>query len=132
MSVASAAIVFLCCMWIIRCAVKSGKNRQTNVPPETVPMPEMNGRDRYHYTESTPRLGTGSYPPLPKRSGTPYGRAGARGPRGIYPSQFPICPIDRQKNLSGQPQKIFWHDGENCYYCSNGHRFRSNGSIIID
>ena len=51
------------------------------------------------------------------------------GPRGLRPSQFPCCPIDRQRNRPGQPQKIFWDSKRNCYVCSNNHHFRSNGTL---
>lgn len=50
-----------------------------------------------------------------------------RGPRGIRPDQFPCCPLDKQRNVVGGPQLIFWDSNENCYRCSRGHKFRSNG-----
>lgn len=53
------------------------------------------------------------------------------GPRGIRPDQFPCCPIDRARNLPGQPQKIFWNDGAGCYRCPNGHRIAPNGRPIL-
>ena len=49
------------------------------------------------------------------------------GPRGVLPAQFPCCPYDRQRNIPGSLQKIFWNSDTNCYCCSRGHRFKSNG-----
>lgn len=63
------------------------------------------------------RSGTASPPPLPQR---PAVSPGARM-RQIY--DYPKCPIDRKRNLPGEPQQIFWLAGERCYCCTNGHRF---------
>ncbi len=52
------------------------------------------------------------------------------GPRGIKPSQFPCCPYDKQRNVPGKPQVVFWDSGKNCYRCSKGHSFKRNGRII--
>ena len=52
------------------------------------------------------------------------------GPRGLRPSQFPCCPYDKQRNVPGQKQLIFWDDEENCYHCSRGHRFKKNGKLL--
>lgn len=52
------------------------------------------------------------------------------GPRGIKPTQFPCCPFDKQRNLPGGPQVIFWDSGSNCYHCSRGHQFKSNGKLL--
>lgn len=77
-------------------------------------------------------------PPLPQGRGSPSRPAARRtlpvvgaGPRGIRPDQFPCCPIDRARNLPGQPQKIFWNDGAGCYRCPNGHRIAPNGRPIL-
>lgn len=59
------------------------------------------------------------------------GTAGAGyGPRGVKPVQFPCCPFDKQRNLPGERQVIFWDSAENCYRCSRGHRFKSNGKLL--
>ena len=55
---------------------------------------------------------------------------GSNGPRGIKPIQFPCCPFDKQRNVPGERQVIFWDSGENCYHCSRGHRFKSNGKLL--
>lgn len=52
------------------------------------------------------------------------------GPRGIKPAQFPCCPFDKQRNIPGERQVIFWDGGANCYRCSRGHRFKSNGKLL--
>lgn len=57
--------------------------------------------------------------------------AAGAGPRGIRPDQFPCCPIDRARNLPGQPQKIFWNETAGCYRCPNGHRIAPNGRPIL-
>lgn len=57
--------------------------------------------------------------------------AAGAGPRGIRPDQFPCCPIDRARNLPGQPQKIFWNETAGCYRCPNGHRIAHNGRPIL-
>ena len=51
-----------------------------------------------------------------------------KGPRGIKAYQFPCCPYDKQRNVVGKPQVIFWIPQKNCYRCSRGHEFRINGS----
>lgn len=52
------------------------------------------------------------------------------GPRGIKPSQFPCCPFDKQRNVPGERQVIFWDSGASCYRCSRGHQFKSNGKLL--
>ena len=52
------------------------------------------------------------------------------GPRGIKPSQFPCCPFDKQRNVPGERQLIFWDIGASCYRCSRGHQFKSNGKLL--
>ena len=52
------------------------------------------------------------------------------GPRGVLPHQFPCCPVCRQRNILGAPQKIFWDDDEEVYRCSREHRFQKNGKPL--
>ena len=69
--------------------------------------------------------------PVPARAGADAGPAARRcGPRGLRPDQFPCCPYDKQRNLPGMPQVIFWDSGEECYRCARGHRFRKNGKFL--
>lgn len=131
-SVVPALLVFLCCIWIIRCAGKGIKKNENDEYAQTTPLPPRIDVSGTANRLPPVRPNNGSYTPLPQRTERTSERAGMRGPRGIYPNQFPSCPIDRQRNMYGQPQKIFWYEHENCYRCSNGHRFGSNGSIIID
>ena len=51
------------------------------------------------------------------------------GYRGLHPDQFPCCPYDKLRNR-GRDQVIFWDSHDSCYYCSRGHRFRTNGRIL--
>lgn len=53
------------------------------------------------------------------------------GPRGVQPVQFPCCPYDKQRNVPGERQLIFWDRSANCYYCSRGHKFKSNGKLLL-
>lgn len=52
------------------------------------------------------------------------------GPHGVRPTEFPCCPIDRQRNNPGMAQLIRWDRENECYVCSRGHRFKSNGKPI--
>ena len=52
------------------------------------------------------------------------------GPRGVLPTQFPCCPYDKQRNVDGAPQLIFWDSEGDCYRCSRGHRFKRNGRVF--
>ena len=70
---------------------------------------------------------SGAYPP-----GRRLIRGGLPGPGGVMPAQFPCCPYDKQRNIPGQPQKIFWDSVDHCYRCRRGHRFKANGRIITD
>ena len=70
-------------------------------------------------------------PPLPHRSTHSRNRVVVLGPRGITPVQFPCCPVDKERNEQGKPQKIFWDASAQCYYCSRGHRIQRNGKIIV-
>ena len=56
--------------------------------------------------------------------------AACHGPRGVQPAQFPCCPFDKQRNIPGERQLIFWDNQANCYYCSRGHKFKSNGRLL--
>lgn len=52
------------------------------------------------------------------------------GPRGLKPIQFPCCPCDKQRNVPGKEQLIFWDSGLGCYRCSRGHKFKINGKLF--
>lgn len=80
----------------------------------------------------------GTTRPLPPRRSSASATANAMqgtvrlgyGPRGIKPTQFPCCPYDKQRNVPGGRQVIFWDSGANCYRCSRGHQFKSNGMLL--
>ena len=52
------------------------------------------------------------------------------GPNGVTPMDFPCCPYDRQRNKPGMSQLIRWDRNNQCYVCSKGHKFKSNGKPI--
>jgi hypothetical protein len=53
------------------------------------------------------------------------------GPNGVTPIDFPCCPYDRQRNKPGMSQLIKWDRNNQCYVCSKGHKFKSNGKPIF-
>lgn len=53
------------------------------------------------------------------------------GPNGVTPMDFPCCPYDRQRNKPGMSQLIRWDRNNQCYVCSKGHKFKSNGKPIF-
>lgn len=128
------------CGVILACATKqrSKGKHAAQLPP---PLPP-----RAAASISAPRVSQTQAPgtrpaPLralpPRRSSVPANAGAARrtagagyGPRGVTPAHFPCCPFDKQRNIPGQRQVIFWDSGENCYRCSRGHRFKSNGKLL--
>ncbi len=124
---------------IIACTTKNGhKEKSVNEPP---PLPP-----RVNVGIHSPRV---SHPPtrtssssitraLPSRRTSTSSTSNTvritmetnSGPRGIKPTQFPCCPFDKQRNVAGQRQVIFWDSAENCYRCSRGHQFKSNGKLL--
>lgn len=128
------------CGVILACATKqrSKGKHAAQLPP---PLPP-----RAAASISAPRVSQTQAPgtrpaPLralpPRRSSVPANAGAARrtagagyGPRGVTPVHFPCCPFDKQRNIPGQRQVIFWDSGENCYRCSRGHRFKSNGKLL--
>lgn len=81
----------------------------------------------------TPSRAAQTTPPLPRRRNAAIASpraAGNTGPRGLRPSQFPCCPICRQRN-NDAVQKIYWDRGKNRYYCTRNHQFAQNGKIIV-
>lgn len=127
------------CGVIIACATKKGrKGKAGNAPP---PLPPRVNVGIPSPTVSQPQTRTSSSSAaraLPPRRSSASATANAtrrteepsNGPRGIKPAQFPCCPFDKQRNVPGERQVIFWDSGENCYLCSRGHRFKSNGKLL--
>lgn len=128
------------CGVIIACATKKGrKAKLVNVPPPPLPPRDNTRRPTPTLSQSQPRTSRAATTrALPsRRSSTPATANTTRntsetgnGPRGIKPAQFPCCPFDKQRNVPGAQQLIFWNSRENCYRCSRGHRFKSNGKLL--
>lgn len=127
------------CGVIIACATKKGrKEKSVNSPP---PLPPRVNVGIPSPTVSQPQTRT-SNPSItralpPRRSSASATAIANRrpvetgyGPRGIKPSQFPCCPFDKQRNVPGEQQVIFWDSRANCYRCSRGHQFKSNGKLL--
>lgn len=127
------------CGVVIACATKKGrKEKSVNVPP---PLPLRVNVGIPSPTVSQTQTRTSSSPTtraLPPRRSSASATANAtrrtveiiNGPRGINPSQFPCCPFDKQRNMPGERQVIFWDSGASCYRCSRGHQFKSNGKLL--
>ena len=112
----------------------NSKNKRDSPPP--LPSRSRHEVIRPGNNTNTNRR-TASLRPLPARRNSSTGNRSVstyynntqreRGPRGIRPSQYPCCPFDKQRNVEGEPQKIFWKSAYNYYECSRGHRFMANG-----
>lgn len=120
-------------IWLIVRRVRAKKRRKppalpprVNVTPYT-PHPVV-------FRGAPPQSGNPALPPrrlaAPAAVGGTTQTADRTGPRGIRPDQFPCCPFDKQRNEPGKAQTIFWDSRSNCYVCSRGHRFKSNGTIL--
>ena len=143
--VTTCIMVGLClavCGIVIACTTtKKDKHPKANTPPPlppratvNVPSPSVSRsrvRTRIRTRTRTRTRAVGTAPALPPRRPEPRtATAGALGPRGVRPDQFPCCPYDKQRNVVGAPQLIFWDGTSNCYHCSRGHRFKCNGKIL--
>ena len=127
---------------IIACATKNaGASRVNNVPART-PTRNVSSTPVLSATRPQPRTSTSrpsSTTALPPRRNARSNTVVASrssitsccGPRGVMPAQFPCCPFDKQRNIPGERQLIFWDNSENCYYCSRGHKFKSNGKLLF-
>ena len=127
------------CGVIIACATKKGcKGKATNAPPPLPPrvnvgIPSPVVSQTQTRTSSSPT--TRALPPRRSSASTTANAIrrtveASNGPRGIKPTQFPCCPFDKQRNVPGEQQVIFWDNGANCYRCSRGHQFKSNGKLL--
>lgn len=115
----------------------SNAHRSVSNPP---PLPNRSNASTPLLTASQTRTSRpSSTPSLPPRrvqslnsvSITRNSIAACCGPRGVQPAQFPCCPFDKQRNIPGERQLIFWDNQANCYYCSRGHKFKSNGRLLL-
>ena len=127
------------CGVIIACTTKKGRKRKPIHSPPPLP-PRVNVGLSSPTVSRTPTRtnSTSTARALPPRRSSASATVGAirrttesnTGPRGITHTQFPCCPYDKQRNVPGEPQRIFWNSAENCYRCSRGHRFKSNGNLL--
>lgn len=127
------------CGVIIACATKNGrKEKSINFPPSLPPRFNMGIPSLPVSRLQTGTSNSSNTRALPPRRSSALATANENrrtvetgyGPRGIKPSQFPCCPYDKQRNVPGEWQVIFWDSGANCYHCSRGHRFKSNGKLL--
>lgn len=124
---------------IIACITKKGRKEKTASAPPPLP-PRVNvgiPSPTVSHVQNITRSSSAARALPPRRSSASASANAARrmagagyGPRGIKPTQFPCCPIDKLRNVPGEGQVIFWDSGENCYRCSRGHRFKSNGKLL--
>ena len=129
----------IACGVIIACITKKGRKEKTaNTPPPLPPRVNVGiPSPTVSHAQTRTRSSSAARALPPRRSSASAIANAARrtagagyGPRGIKPTQFPCCPIDKQRNVPGERQVIFWDSGENCYRCSRGHRFKSNGKLL--
>lgn len=127
------------CGVIITCATKKGsKGKTVNSPPPLPPRVNV-GIPSPTVSQPQTRIRNSSVTrALPPRRSSASATANANrrtvetgyGPRGIKPSQFPCCPFDKQRNVPGEQQVVFWDSGTNCYRCARGHSFKANGKLL--
>lgn len=114
------------CGVIIACITKKGRKEKTaNAPPPLPPRVNV-GTPSPTVSHARTRTSRSSVArALPPRRFSAVATAGA-----LKPSQYPCCPIDKQRNVPGERQVIFWDSGASCYRCSRGHQFKSNGKLL--
>jgi hypothetical protein len=127
------------CGVIIACVTARGrKSENVNSPPPLPPRVNV-GMPSSLVSQTNPRISNNLIPTaLPPRHSSTLATVNANrktveigyGPRGIKPFQFPCCPFDKQRNVPGERQVIFWDNGASCYRCSRGHQFKSNGKLL--
>lgn len=124
---------------IIAYTTSKKRRRSHSAPPPVPPQTHSNtssassGRPPAQRNRPSPSVQRSRPSPPPRQLPPRRPASGMRqgsGPRGIKPWQFPCCPYDKQRNLPGARQLIFWDQEENCYHCSRGHKFKSNGGLL--
>ena len=130
--------LFLCGI-IITCSTNKGHDGKANNNPPPLP-PRTNSSMPISMFNQYQNRTNDSYisPAMPPRHSSRLVNINANqmtdktcyGPRGIKPSQFPCCPFDKQRNVPGERQVIFWDSGASRYRCSRGHQFKSNGKPL--
>ena len=127
---------------IITCATRNAGARRVNNASPRIPARNTSRTPVLSATRPQPRTHTSRHSSTtdlpPRRNARSNTGVASRssiiaccGPRGVMPAQFPCCPFDKQRNIPGERQLIFWDNSENCYYCSRGHKFKSNGKLLF-
>lgn len=120
---------------IIACVTRNSGTSRSSATPPPLPTRFNSGTPLLTATQPRARISRPSSPSaLPPRRISYSSRnsiTACCGPRGVQPSQFPCCPFDKQRNIPGERQLIFWDNSANCYYCSRGHKFKSNGKLLL-
>lgn len=123
------------CGVIIAYATKKGHKGKTANPPPLPPRVNVGIPSSLVNQSQTRTSNSSTTKALPPRRSPVSAAANTNrkavetsyGPRGIKPSQFPCCPFDKQRNIPGEQQLIFWDSNVSYYRCSRGHQFKSNG-----
>lgn len=124
---------------IIACATKKRRKVHSVNSPPPLPPRVNEGISSLTVSQLQTRTGDSSFTrALPPRRSSVSATVNTNrryvepgyGPRGIKPFQFPCCPFDKQRNVPGEHQVIFWDSGASCYRCSRGHQFKSNGKLL--
>lgn len=124
------------CGVIIAYATKKARKEKTaNAPPPLPPRVNVGiPSPTVSHAQTRPSSSSATRALPPRRSSASAianaARRTAGAGNGLKPAQFPCCPFDKQRNVPGERQVIFWDSGENCYRCSRGHRFKSNGKLL--
>ena len=130
-----AVLGLAACGAIIAC--RTGKKRKEKNDAAPPPLPPRLNRGTpspiVGQTETLPRSSSAANIRPDRRSFAPAtANVGGSnyGPRGLIPTRFPCCPFDKLRNVPGRQQVIFWDNRAGYYYCSRGHRFKSNGKLL--
>ena len=134
-----AGLGLAACGVIIACTTKKRHNEEpVDFPPPLPPRANVGIPSPIVSPFQTQTSNSPTTRPLPPRRSSASATANVNrriaeigyGPRGVKPYQFPCCPFDKQRNAPGERQVIFWDSGANCYRCSRGHQFKSNGKLL--
>ena len=107
---------------------RQGKNGRGS-PSTPPPLPQRRSTQGIavnHPPQPRIRIFSESPPRLPVRQSVILAKD---GPRNLSTYKYPCCPIDKARNVEGEPQRIFWDSTRQCYRCSKNHIFKLNGRL---